>query len=267
MNIGFIGGGNMARSIIAGIISSGLYGPEKILVSTKTKESLIKIKEDYGVETSLDNQYIARNSDILVLAVKPHLYKDVALEIENFLEKDTILVSIAAGITIDKMETLFPAMKKIVKLMPNTPAMVGEGMTFVAFGEEVLPEDEEKIYPILDSIGSWVKLDESLIHGFTAVAGSGPAYIYMLMEAMADGAVLEGIPREEAYKIVGQTLVGSGKMLLETKDHPGLLKDRVCSPGGTTIEGLVALEEAGFRGAILKGLRACSEKSRRMTKD
>lgn len=262
--IGLIGSGNMAQAIIGGIINSKLTSSENIIVSDKSEEALNTVNEKYGVETTTDNVYIASNSEILILAVKPNIYPLVIKEIKEVVNESTLIVSIAAGKSINSIESAFGRPIKLVRVMPNTPAMVGEGMAALCPNEEVSEEEISDIVAIFNSFGIGEIIDEKLIDAVTAVSGSSPAYVYMFIEALADGAVLQGMPRDKAYKFAAQAVLGSAKMVLETGEHPGKLKDNVCSPGGTTIEAVTTLENHGFRAAIISAVNTCAEKSKKM---
>lgn len=264
--IGFIGSGNMGQAMIGGLIKSNLISPKNIIVSSKTEKTLNKIKESYKIKTTLDNREVAREADFLILAVKPHIYGEILNQIKGDLKTDSVIITIAAGISLDYMKMALGENKLIVKAMPNTPAMVGEGMTALSFSKEVSKEIKNEIKNIFNSFGKSEILDESLIDGFTAIAGSSPAYVYMMIEAMADGGVLQGIPRDKAYRMAAQAVLGAAKMVLETGLHPGQLKDNVCSPGGTTIEAVAKLEEKGFRTGIIQAISVCTKKSKKMSR-
>lgn len=264
--VGFIGCGNMARSMINGIIKSNLVPEEKIIVSAATIETLEEVKTKYNIKTTISNTEVANIADILILAVKPNKYGLIIDEIKEDIRENSIIVCIAAGISIEYMENRFNKKIKLIKAMPNTPAMVGEGMTAIALNEEISNYEVEEIIDIFNSFGKTEVVEESLMDGVTAVSGSSPAYVYMMIEAMADGAVLEGMNRDKAYKFASQAVLGAAKMVLESGIHPGELKDNVCSPKGTTIEAVASLEENGFRSAIIKAMRTCTEKSKKMTK-
>lgn len=264
--IGFIGCGNMAKAMIGGLIRSDLTTPRKILASAKTKETLEKVERDYGISTTLDNRKVAIESDYLILAVKPYMHELVLDEIKNEIRKESIVITIAAGISIDYMKKHLGEDILVVKAMPNTPAMVGEGVTALSFDGRIDEEARNEIIKIFNSLGRTEILDEGLMDGFTALCGSSPAYVYMMIEAMADGGVLQGIPRKQAYKMAAQAVLGAARMVLDTDIHPGELKDNVCSPKGTTIEAVAKLEEKGFRTAIIEAMRVCGEKSKQLTK-
>jgi pyrroline-5-carboxylate reductase len=264
--IGFIGCGNMGQAMMGGIINSKLVTPENLIVSDKNEKSLNYVSEKYGIGTTTDNKEISAAVDILVLAVKPNIYAPVINEIKDIVKQDTIIVSIAAGKTISDIENSFGRKIKLVRVMPNTPALVGEGMAALCPNENVNDDEIKYIIDIFESFGKVEILSEKLIDAVIAVSGSSPAYVFMFIEAMADAAVLQGMPRDKAYRMAAQAVLGSAKMVLETGKHPGELKDMVCSPGGTTIEAVDVLEEKGFRSAVMSAMKSCAEKSRLMSK-
>lgn len=264
--IGFIGSGNMASAMIEGMLGSELIVPENIIASSRTKATMERMDKTYGIKTTLDNKEVARVSDFLIIAVKPHMYGEVLKEIIEDRKKGGIIIAIAAGISMNYMETLLGKEELLVKAMPNTPAMVGEGMTALSFSKSITDENREEIIKIFNSFGKSEIIDENLMDSFTAIAGSSPAYVYMMIEAMADGGVQQGIPRAQAYKMAAQAVLGAAKMVLDTGLHPGELKDNVCSPGGTTIDAVAKLEEKGFRTAIIEAMNVCGKKSKEMQK-
>lgn len=264
--IGFIGSGNMAKAIIGGMIKSNLVLPENIIASAKTKETIGQVEKDFKIKTTLDNKQVSRNSDYLIIAVKPYMHELVLEEIKDHIKKGSIVITIAAGISIEYMKKALGHDKLVVKAMPNTPAMVGEGVTALTFSERISENVQNEIIGLFNSFGRTEILDENLMDGFTALCGSSPAYVYMMIEAMADGAVLQGIPRKQAYNMAAQAVLGAAKMVLDTGIHPGELKDNVCSPKGTTIEAVAKLEKRGFRSAIIEAMTVCGEKSRELTK-
>ena len=264
--IGFIGAGNMGQAMAGGIVSSNLLPPENIIFSDVLQENLKKAYKNYGVKTSNSNILTASMADILVLAVKPHIYSSVVEEIKDYIKPETIVIAIAAGITHEKLNNMFGKNVKIVRIMPNTPAMVREGMTAVIPNEFITEEELAEITELLNSFGKTEIIEEKLLDAVTAVSGSSPAYIYMMIEAMGDAAVAGGMARDKAYKFAAQAVLGSAKMVLETGMHPGALKDMVCSPGGTTIEAVASLEENGFRSSLIKAMKVCEKKSKEMSK-
>lgn len=263
MRLGFIGAGNMAQAIIGGVLESKLLPKEEIIASAATEKTIKKVEEQYGIHTTLDNRQVAQ-ADIIFLAVKPVYCQQVIEEIKDLVDQDKIVVSIAAGKTLQWLGEHLGEKKKIIRTMPNTPALVGEGVTAVCLNENVKEADLQKVCKILESFGEAQVIKENLMDAVVAVSGSSPAYVFLFIEAMADGAVAEGMPREQAYRFAAQSVLGSAKMVLETGKHPGELKDMVCSPAGTTIEAVRALEQSGFRGSVLECMKVCAEKSRNM---
>ncbi len=261
--IGFIGAGNMAGAIIGGIIKAGIYSPNDIIASDKSQDALSNLSEKFKIQTT-DNNKESAIKDVLVLAVKPQFLYNVIDEIKDILSPDTIVVSIAAGQSIEKIEKAFQKPVKLVRVMPNTPALVGESMSALTPNSKITDKDMGIITNIFKSFGKAEIVPENLMDAVTAVSGSSPAYVFMLIEAMADGAVKSGMPRNQAYTFAAQAVLGSAKMVLETDLHPGELKDMVCSPNGTTIEAVRVLEEKGFRAAVIDAMDECVKKSHSM---
>ncbi len=264
--IGFIGGGNMATAIIGGILNAGLAAKEQIIAADKMEQALAALQNRFGIHTTQSNQEAAQAADILFLAVKPHILPDAAAEIRDSIGLDTLLVSIAAGTSISAIESLFGKEITLVRAMPNTPALVGDGMSALCANPNVSEEALAEACSIFNSFGCCEVVSETMIDTVVGVSGSSPAYVYLFIEAMADAAVADGMPRAQAYKFAAQSVLGSAKMVLETGTHPGALKDAVCSPGGTTIEAVAILEEEGLRHAVIRAQRACVQKSKDMGK-
>ncbi len=264
--IGFIGCGNMGKAMIKGILDAKIIDEKDIIVSANTPQTLESIEKEFGIITTLKNKKVAREVDILILAVKPYLYEKVLKEIKEDIKEKSIVISIGAGISLDFLKKNLKDGIKFIKTMPNTPALVGEGMSAISLGENLIEEEIEDVLKIFKSFGKVEIIDESLMDGFTAICGSSPAYIFILIEAMADAGVKEGIPRQMAYNMSAQAVLGSAKMVLETDKHPGELKDNVCSPGGTTIESVISLEKTGFRASIMEAVEICANKSKAMKK-
>ena len=260
--IGFIGCGNMATAMIGGMIKSGLVLGEELIVSNRSLPKLEKLKEQYDIEITQDNQEVAKQADILFLAVKPYQYEQVILEIRDVMNKKTVVVSIAAGQSIATIEKAFGFDVKLVRSMPNTPALVQEGMSALIPNSNITDFEMSQVKELFNSFGKSEIIPESLMDSFIAVSGSSPAYVYLFIEAMADAAVLQGIPRNQAYGFASQAVLGAAKMVLETGMHPGVLKDAVCSPGGTTIEAVVELEKSGMRASIMKAMEVCAKKNK-----
>ncbi len=263
MKLGFIGCGNMAKAILGGILKKQLVSPDEIIASALHQSTLDAVSSACGIHTTLDNREAAK-ADIVFLAVKPQFYEEVIKEIRDVVTDTQIIVSIAPGKSIETITGWFGKNIRLIRTMPNTPAMVGEGVTAVCPASIVTDEELAQVLTLLESCGIAEVMPERLLDAVVAVSGSSPAYIFMLIEAMADGAVRDGIPRSQAYRLAAQSVLGSAKMVLETGSHPGELKDMVCSPAGTTIEAVAALEKAGFRNAILAGMEACSNKTKSM---
>ena len=265
--IGFIGSGNMGSAMIGGMLKNGVAAKENVYVGDLSEASLKKVNEEFGVNVTTDNTVVASKADILILSVKPHIYPIVINGIKDVIKDDVVVVAIAAGQAIGTVKDLFGRDDlKVVRVMPNTPALVGAGMAALAPSKDVAKEETEEILQIFNSFGEAEIVTESLMDAVTSVSGSSPAYVYMIIEAMADAAVVEGMPRVQAYKFAAQAVLGSAKMVLETGKHPGELKDMVCSPGGTTIAAVAKLEETGLRSSIMAGMKACADKSREMSK-
>lgn len=260
--LGFIGCGNMARAMIQGVLDKGVYAPSEIIASARTQATCDAAASAFGIATTADNLLVAA-ADIVVVAVKPQMYEAVLSEIRPALREDAVLVSIAPGKTLAWLEEHSGA-AKIVRLMPNTPASVGQGMTSAVIGEGCCAHDAEAVLRMTNSFGQTEVIPEHLMDAACALAGCSPAYIYMIIEAMADAAVLEGMPRAQAYRFAAQAVKGSAAMVLESGKHPAVLKDAVCSPGGTTIVGLRSLEESGVRAAIIDALCSVVAKAKGM---
>ena len=250
MKIGFIGCGNMASAMISGMLKKGLYKKDEIIVSNLTEEGSKRSREKLGVVTTLDNHEVVKNTKLVFLAVKP--------------TPEHTVVGIAPGKTLAWLEEKCGQPLKVVRMMPNTPAQVGEGMTGVCANEKVSAEELTQICEITDSFGRTEVVPERLMDAVSAVSGCSPAYVFMFIEAMADAAVAQGMPRKQAYQFAAQALLGSAKMVLETGMHPGELKDMVCSPAGSTIEGVRILEQKGFRSAVFEALNGAAEKGKKM---
>lgn len=264
--IGFIGCGNMGSAMIKGIVKSKLIEPKNIMASDYFVEKLDSIKNEIGILVTDSNQEVAKVSDILFLSVKPNMYKNVIDEIKDFVKGDTIIVTIAAGVHIKTTEINFNKDVKVVRVMPNTPALVGEGMSALSPNKNITKEELEEIVSLFKCFSKVEIVEEKYINVVTALTGSSPAYVYMFIEALADGAVLKGLQRDKAYKMAAQAVLGSAKMVLETGKHPGALKDDVCSPGGTTIEAVYSLEKSGFRSSVIEAIDKCVKKAEDMSK-
>lgn len=264
--IGFIGSGNMAKAMIGGIVNSKLVPPNKINVSDLNQDTLNKVNAEFNVNTSTDSRNVVEKSDIIIVAVKPNIYDLVLDSVKDLIDNNKIIVTIAAGKTIESIEKIIGNDKKIVRTMPNTPALVNEGMSALCKNKNISNDELDTVKNIFDSFGKSEVVSENMIDAVIGVSGSAPAYVFMFIEAMADAAVSAGMSRPQAYKFASQAVMGSAKMVLESGKHPGELKDMVCSPGGTTIEAVKTLEEKGLRNAVIKAMENCIKKSQEMSK-
>ena len=264
MKLGFIGCGNMANAMIAGIIGNGICKAEEIIGTAKSEESRVRVNKEFGIYMTEDNKEAAEKADVIVLSVKPQFYEEVLNEVKGELTPEHTVVGIAPGKTLAWLEEKCGQSLKVVRMMPNTPAQVGEGMTGICANEKVSAEELAQICEITDSFGRTEVVPEHLMDAVGAVSGCSPAYVFMFVEAMADAAVAQGMPRKQAYQFAAQSVLGSAKMVLETGMHPGELKDMVCSPAGTTIEGVRILEQKGFRSAVFEALNGAAEKGKKM---
>ena len=264
MTVGFIGLGNMAKAMIGGILAKGLMGPNEIIGTAATEETRLKIANKYGIQVRDSNEAVAKEADIVILAVKPQYLKVVIADIMDSIDESKVVVSIAAGKTIAWLAKEFEKPTKIIRVMPNTPALVLEGCSAVCRNDLVGDSDFHFVLELLESFGKAYTVPESLMDVVVGVSGSSPAYVFLFIEAMADAAVAGGMPRKQAYEFAAQSVLGSAKMVLETGKHPGELKDMVCSPAGTTIEAVRVLEEQGFRGTVMDAVTACIDRSRKL---
>lgn len=262
--IGFYGSGNMAQGMIQGLLAKGVYSKEAILVyNRRDAPTLEATVQQFGITPITDAQQLFAQSQVIVLAVKPQVLRTLYPEIKQQLASDQLLISLAAGISLSELENGLGT-AKLLRAMPNTPLAVLEGMTAVVANERVTEDELQEVLAIFNHVGKARVLPEQLFDAFIGVSGSAPAYVYLFIEALADGAVLEGMPREAAYEFAAQTVLGSAQMVLSTKKHPGELKDQVCSPGGTTIEAVKVLEDNHFRSTVIQAVQAAAQKSRNM---
>ncbi|MGN0242932.1 MAG: pyrroline-5-carboxylate reductase [Lachnospiraceae bacterium] len=264
--ISFIGCGNMAQAIIGGLLASGIVKPDQIIASDHSEEQREKMNKKHHIVTTASNTKAAEKADILYLCVKPNILPCVVSEIAPVVGDNTLIISIAAGQSIKKIEGYFEKPISLVRVMPNTPALVGESMSALCHNQTVTEEQKETVSCLFEQLGRSKWVAETLMDTVTGISGSSPAYVFLFIEAMADAAVKYGMPRADAYEFCAQAVLGSAKMVLETGKHPGELKDMVCSPSGTTIEAVAKLEETGFRNSIIAATSACIEKSKEMGK-
>lgn len=254
----------MGGAIIGGLIQSKLYTPEEVMVYDVYQPAVDGLKEKFHITGVNELSDLIEEAQTIVLSVKPQILPSVLKEVGEKIAKEKLIISIAAGITLDRLEGMLTKEHKIVRVMPNTPALVGAGMAGICTNLNVSEEEKQETLEIFRSFGEAEIIPEKLIDAVVGVSGSSPAYVYMFIEALADGAVMEGMPRAQAYTFAAQAVLGSAKMVLDTKRHPGELKDMVCSPAGTTIDAVKALEENGFRATVMEAVHVAAEKNRNM---
>ncbi len=265
MNIGIIGAGNMSSALSGGLIASEIIRPDELSISDKNSACLTRWQAK-GVFTTEDNTEVLKHSDIVIFAVKPNILPLVLQEAKAFT-RDKIFISIAAGVTLDTIESILGRDAKIIRAMPNTPAKVNCGMTVITPNKNITKAELEMAENVLSGVGEVVVLEEKYINAATALHGSSPAYVYMLIDAMADSGVKYGIPKDISLRLAAKAVEGSAKMVLETGEHPQVLKDAVCSPGGTTIAAVCELERSGFNTSVNRAIDACVKKADEMSKE
>ena len=259
--LGFIGGGNMAEAMIRGLLKAQLLGPQDMLVSDVTVERLTYLQETFGIRTSQDNAEVAGKADIVLFAVKPQIMSPVLDGLLDVITEQKVLISIAAGISTRFIAEKFPGKVRVIRVMPNTPALVLEAASALAPGAAATPEDLELAKRIFAAVGKVVVVEEVLMDAVTGLAGSGPAYIFLIIDALSDAGVKVGLSRKVAQLLAAQTVLGAARMVLETHKHPGELKDMVTSPGGTAIAGLHTLEAGGLRTTLINAVEAATRRS------
>lgn len=267
MKLGFIGLGNMAKAMIGGILKKEVVSATDIMGCAKSDASKEYASQNWGILIGEDNIQVARFAEILVLAVKPQVLPQVIEQIKDAVSENTVIVSIAAGVSMDSLSKMFGRDLKFVRCMPNTPALVGMGCTGVCCNELVTKDEMQQSLSLLQSFGMAEEVPEKLMDAVVGVSGSSPAYVFLFLEALADGAVQAGMPRAQAYRFAAQSIMGSAALALETGKHPGELKDMVCSPGGTTIDAVQVLEDRGFRSSVMHAVAECVSKSRKLDKN
>lgn len=250
--IGFIGAGVMGGAIIKGLISSDFIQKENIIASEVTQELAQKAFDALGIKVVTDNKELIKNSDVIVLATKPYIIKKLLVSLKDFFSEDKLVISIAAGVSTETIEETLEQQIPVIRTMPNTPALIGEGMTAVCRGKYVKDEQIKFAAELFSKVGRYVEVPENLINAVTGISGSGPAFVYLMIEALADGGLKLGLPKKTAIELAAQTFIGAAKLVLETGKHPSVLKDEVTTPGGTTIAGLATMESEGVRSALIK---------------
>jgi len=264
LTIGFLGAGKMATALAKGFVQAKLTAPEQLIASDVYEAARLAFAKETGARSAASNTEVAKAANVLIVAVKPDQVADVLGEIASVLTPDHIVISIAAGVPLAKLEKPLPSGSRVIRVMPNTPALVGASASAFALGSAANADDAKLAQQLFATVGLALQVKESLLDAVTGLSGSGPAYGYLMIEALSDGGVAAGLPRDVSTRLAAQTLLGAARMVLETGMHPGALKDMVTSPGGTTIEGLHELEKAGVRQGLMNAVRAASDKSRKL---
>jgi len=259
--LGIIGGGAMGAAFAKGVVSSGAIGPSEVTVADLDEARLEKLSREIGVKTTTDNLAAIREAEIILLAVKPGIVPEVVEGIANVVSGRQLVISIAAGVSLEAIESRLPDGIGVIRAMPNTPCQVGAGAIGFSPGKAATRDQVDAAKRIFDAVGISVEVPEKLLNAVTGLSGSGPAYVYVMIEALSDAGVRVGLPRGIALKLAAQTVYGAAKMVIEGGEHPAMLKDQVASPGGTTIAGLDALEKAGFRSALIEAVKAAAKRS------
>lgn len=261
--IGIIGFGNMGEALLKGWLAADLARPEQIMIFDPSSERLEAARQQYGVQIAANNLDLVSNSEIVLLAVKPQVLAGVLEEIRPQVKETHLIISIAAGVPLDFLEEFLPQ-ARIIRVMPNTPTMVQAGMAALALGSRATEDDSQLAQQLFKAVGQAVMVEEKYLDAVTGVSGSGPAYVFVLLEALADGGVKMGLPRETALLLAGQTVLGAAQLLLQSQQHPGRLKDMVTSPGGTTISALHVLEQGGFRGLVISAVETAAKRAKEL---
>jgi pyrroline-5-carboxylate reductase len=264
IQLGFLGAGKMATALAQGFVRAGLAGPRQIMASDPVPEARAAFARQVGAKTSASNQEVVKFGNVLLLAVKPDQVNGVLSEIRPHFTANHLLISIAAGVTLARLESGLAPGARVIRVMPNTPAMAGASATGFAPGKAARRADAKLAAQLFSSVGVALELKESLLDAVTGLSGAGPAYVYTFIEGLSDGGVAAGLPRDVATQLAAQTVLGGAKMVLETGLHPGILRDMVTSPGGTTIEGLHELEKGRLRATVMSAVRAAADKSKKL---
>lgn len=262
--IAFLGAGNMAGALVRGLIATGALTPEQVICTDTRRERLDELHAKYGVRTTQANDEAARLADVVVLSTKPQVFDRLLTDVARGVRAETLVISIAAGIPISSIEAMLPMGTRVVRTMPNTAVLVDAGATGIAAGSTATPEDVALVSSLFERVGKAVVLEEAQLDAVTGLSGSGPAYMFLIIEALADAGVKVGLSRDAALQLAAQTLLGSAKLLLETGEHPGKLKDMVTSPGGTAIAGLHTLEQGGLRTTLINAVETATKRAREL---
>lgn len=261
MRLGLIGCGQMGEALLRGLLAAGLVAPESVQAADPDPERLRLMVQRYGVRAAQDNRSAAKGADVLVLAVKPQSVNELFAQLRNAVSDRTLVVSVITGVRLVRLEAELGDRSRVVRAVPNTPALVGSGMTAVAAGARVSADDLRTAVELFNAVGTTLVVEERQLNAVTGLSGSGPAYAFVVIEALADGGVKAGLTRDVALQLAARTLSGAAQLLLETGEHPGQLKDRVASPGGTTIAGLRELEAGGVRAALINAVEAATRRA------
>jgi pyrroline-5-carboxylate reductase len=267
LTIGFLGAGRMATALAQGFVRAGIVRPDQIFASDVQSAARKSFGAATGAKICAANADVMHRASVIILAVKPQQSGDVILEIQQFFTPRHLLISIAAGVTLKRLESALPSRARVIRVMPNAPALVGAAASGFSRGRNATKPDAALAERLLSAVGVAVEVKEALLDAVTGLSGSGPAYVYQFIEAMSDGGVASGLARDLSTRLAAQTVLGAAKMVLETGEHPGVLKDAVTSPGGTTIEGVHELEKANLRGAVMNAVRAAAQKAARLGQD
>lgn len=263
--LAFLGPGAMAKAIAGGLLRAGTYKPDEIMLIGRDEARVQQVADELGVRASVSPLEAIAQADAVVVAVKPQMVEKALVPLRDAVSPQQTLISVAAGISTARLESYFSQDVPVVRVMPNTPALVGAAASGICAGKYAGPEDVALTRTIFEALGLAVEVDEKLIDAVTGLSGSGPAYVFLFIEALADGGVRAGLPRDLALKLAAQTVMGAAQLLLETGEHPGVLKDRVASPGGTTIAAIHALEKGGFRGTVMDAVLASAARSKELS--
>lgn len=262
--LAFVGCGNMGEALIKGLLGKGFIRSQDMIAADASRQRLAHLQKTYSVEVTTDNREAISRGDVILLAVKPQIMEGVLQEIASDIDTSKLLISIAAGVSIEYIESFFKKGVRLIRVMPNTPALVQEGASALSAGKKAKKEDMETAREIFEAVGKAVVVDEKLMDAVTGLSGSGPAYIFTILEALVDAGVKTGLPRQVSFDLALQTMLGSVKMVIETGEHPAKLKDMVTSPGGTTIAGLHVFEKEGLRGTLMNAVETATNRSREL---
>lgn len=264
--IGFLGAGQMATALARGFLSAGRITPDRLIACDVLPNAAERFREQTGGRIGKDALEILSTADVIFIAVKPQHVGSLLRQLLPVVREDHLFVSIAAGISISTLETALGDQARVIRVMPNTPCLVSQGASAFSLGSRAIPADSQLVQDLLSTIGVAMPVAESLLDAVTGLSGSGPAYVYLMIEALSDGGVRMGLPRDIALRLAAQTVLGAAQMVLATGQHPGALKDAVTSPGGTTIAGLHVLEQHAVRGALMDAVQAATERAKQLGK-